>query len=227
MYKRQTHGGYTLLLGNNPTFYREVVEHPEQPAWSGESLERWQNQLHQDLLTDGVDQSDPTAVDRWMYRRAFNNIESGSMTFMDACGLRWKRFFALVPSHQTSTSPVLWYVLSAWYGVLWLGVLASWYLWAEAFLWSARSVPLRWLGNQILGRAESSKRPTRRYGTFLRVADIQLLGMAVVSFLILHTFYWTNARMRAPVMGILSLLAVVGWQFLVELYHYWKPGKQR
>ena len=37
-----THGGYTLLLGNNETFFREVVSGERGTVWEGSSLKAWQ-----------------------------------------------------------------------------------------------------------------------------------------------------------------------------------------
>ncbi|NJN81833.1 MAG: glycosyltransferase family 39 protein [Caldilineaceae bacterium] len=40
-----THGGYTLLLGNNDVFFDEVVRQPWGTTWQGESLDAWQADL--------------------------------------------------------------------------------------------------------------------------------------------------------------------------------------
>ena len=173
-----THGGYTLLLGNNPVFYREVVTVSGQPAWRGESLDRWQQQVSSEILADGILPVDDVAIDAWNYDRAVRNISHHPGDFLQACLLRWKRFWALRPSvTEPGASGVTAFVVAVWYGVLWLG----------------------------LGRSLFCM-DIRRSG------HIQLLWMAILSFLLLHTFYWTNARMRAPLTGVIVVLSAVGWQ---------------
>ena len=36
-----THGGYTLALANNPTYYAEVLDGPPGAVWSGPNQRRW------------------------------------------------------------------------------------------------------------------------------------------------------------------------------------------
>ena len=48
-----THGGYTLLLGNNRVFFEEVVNGPSG-RWHGESLEQWQQEMKTRAVADGV-----------------------------------------------------------------------------------------------------------------------------------------------------------------------------
>ncbi|HIK93281.1 MAG TPA: hypothetical protein EYG03_15065 [Planctomycetes bacterium] len=173
-----THGGYTLLLGNNPVFFTEVVTAPGQPAWQGESLDRWQQEILADMVADGVEPRNDVAIDKWNYDRAVRNIRQQPGVFLQACLLRWKRFWALQPSVTETELPVLTATAVAiWYGVLWLG-----------------------LGGSLF------------CADFRRSGHIQLLWLAILSFLLLHTFYWTNTRMRAPLTGIIVVLSAVGWE---------------
>ncbi|MCP4784272.1 MAG: hypothetical protein GY878_12025 [Fuerstiella sp.] len=173
-----THGGYTLLLGNNPSFYREVVSAKGQPAWHGESLDRWQQEVLADMLADGVEPADDVAIDAWNYDRAVQNIRQQPGLFLQSCLLRWKRFWALQPSVTETELPLLTATAVAiWYSVMWSGLVGS--------LFCA---------------------DIRRSG------HIQLLWLAILSFLLVHTFYWTNTRMRAPLTGIIVVLSAVGWE---------------
>ncbi|MEQ9066744.1 MAG: hypothetical protein RLO18_08475, partial [Gimesia chilikensis] len=38
----------------------------------------------------------------------------------------------------------------------------------------------------------------------------------LVSFTIVHLFYWTNMRMRAPLVPAIALLSVFGWSHLIH-----------
>ena len=47
-----THGGYTLLLANNPVFSGEVVDQPWGTVWKSDSLARWQAEQDERLERD-------------------------------------------------------------------------------------------------------------------------------------------------------------------------------
>jgi hypothetical protein len=174
-----THGGYTLLLGNNSEFYGRVVSGQER-AWDGESLNRWQQGLEAQLTDMGIDRADERAVDQWMYKRAITEIRSQPAMAVRAVLLRWKRFWAISPTASgTSLPKYLVFAVGTWYVCIGVGLLAS------------------------LMRLH-------------RNTAIPLLWMSVVSFLMVHSFYWTNTRMRAPVTGVLIVLAVTGWTVLTR-----------
>jgi hypothetical protein len=46
----------------------------------------------------------------------------------------------------------------------------------------------------------------------IRVTDLWLV---VLSFMLMHSVYWTDARMRAPLMPVLVVLSLCGWQYAV------------
>ena len=71
---------------------------------------------------------------------------------------------------------------------------------SPAILWAVRS--WYWVGAAGLFLSVPALR---------RRPDLWLLWTAVASFLLVHSFYWTNTRMRAPLTGLLVALAVVGW----------------
>lgn len=222
-----SHGGYTLLLGNNDVFYDDVVLGPDHPAWAGPSLNQWQQNLRQQLEADraaGVDGLDTeVGVDGWMYDRALNTIDQRRGDFMSACVLRWKRFWALVPSvnSESATFAKLTLPVGLWYAALWTGLAGSLLFCLQHCVMQA-----------IVGRADLNAKPPIEptpdskadqplQPLLLRsVTDVQLLWVAVGSLLVLHSFYWTNARMRAPVMGLLCVLAVTGWQYWYSVFQH-------
>ena len=70
-----------------------------------------------------------------------------------------------------------------------------------------------WYGVLWLGLGGSLCRPTSGAS-----GHVQLLWLAILSFLLLHTFYWTNARMRAPLTGVIVVLSAVGWQAVFSVH---------
>lgn len=180
-----SHGGYTLLLANNNTFYSEVVRGPAGAVWQEESLKTWQQQLRSDMSADGIDPTDEFAADKWMYARARRTIAADPRGFLQSCLLRWKRFWALTPG-VTVGNGGRWMsaCTGVWFTLLWLGVAGSLFCGIRAR------------------------------------CDIQMLWLAILSFLIIHTFYWTNTRMRAPLTSVFAILSVVGWQYWFRLWQH-------
>ena len=187
-----THGGYTLLLANNPVFYHEVVQQPGQPAWQGESLDNWQQQMIGQMREEGIPLDSETATDNWQYQQAMRYINLDRVGFLQSVVLRWKRFWALRPSTDQTRSPAVFSTLSAiWYGLIFAGLAVS------LLLCMIR-----------------------------QVTNIHLLWSSILSFLLLHTFYWTNTRMRAPLAAVLVILSVIGWHFIYEATRKFRAGQK-
>lgn len=172
-----THGGYTLALGNNPSYYRDVtLKDPDRP-WNGAALEEWQKSVIGKASEAGVSQADEVAFDRFMYRQAETAIKADPQTFLKACWHRQQYFWAVtaaIPGRGMMRT--ISQGTAVWYSLLWLGVILSAVLCRRA-----------------------------------RFAGRHLLWMMVCGFLLMHTFYWTDTRMRAPIMPILSTLAMIGF----------------
>ncbi|MCH2210198.1 MAG: hypothetical protein MK110_02775 [Fuerstiella sp.] len=169
-----THGGYTLLLGNNSEFYHRVVS-GRQSTWDANSLQAWQRDLHRGLEESGKDQAGEHVVDGWMYQKAVAEIRHQPSMAVRAVILRWRRFWALTPTASGASLPrYLLYAVGIWYGLTGIGLLLS---------------LLRLYRNH----------------------SVILLWMSVMSFLAVHSFYWTNTRMRAPLTGVLIVLSTAGW----------------
>lgn len=94
-----THGGYTLLLGNNPSFY----EYARHGAW-GEPWDatEFQSALARDLAP-GASPSDELARDRLIYDQAHRNIAAAPTNFLRASALRLAYLFSPMP-HRFGTA---------------------------------------------------------------------------------------------------------------------------
>lgn len=207
-----THGGYTLLLGNNETFYNEVVLTKNQLPWTEKSLVQWQQSLKEGMAADDIDQTDETIVDRWAYDRALATIDNQKPAFRKACQLRFFRFWALRPTAKGMIPLWLSYCVASWYLVLFAGSLLSF----TACFVRHRILAFFSTGPTERRESESGRGPV--IDRFPGVSHIQLLLVAVLSFHLLHLFYWTNARMRAPLAGMVCVLAVAGWHFLSVVF---------
>ncbi len=184
-----THGGVTLLLANNPSFYEYLRSAPWGSTWDGREINQRYAELRsshsQELFIGGVRwpislKVDEVAVDRDAYRQAFENIRAEPGMFAYSCLMRVGRLWAVLP-HQTSVneSPSrrgLRYSVAIWY---------------------TAELALAALGLWTLGRK--------------LLASPWLWGMLLLgSFTLVHAFYWTDMRMRAPLVAVVALLAAVG-----------------
>ena len=191
-----THGGYTVLLGNNAGFYRYLRDGAAGTTWDAKELaDRWALRAFstspQDKIWD-LSQEATAVVDRdaitrtefeddaFAYSLARRYIADEPGMFAYACCVRVARLWQLVPyprSADESPARKLLRVLTGfWYTVLFLlavwGVLhRRWELWRS---------PLRW-------------------------------GLVLCfTFTAVHALYWSNMRMRAPLMPLICLLASLG-----------------
>ena len=168
-----THGGYTLLLANNPVFYHEVVAQPWGTVWQGDSLNEWQTRLEMQMRSAGIGRNDEVSRDRWMYRRAWSHIRAEPALFLRACVWRGLRFWDLAPWRlPAGYSILLMWGTAIFYGVVTCGMLAG-LVRLSAVEWSTWS----------------------------------LLLLLPLTLWLTHLVYWTDMRMRAPVIPILALLA--------------------
>lgn len=180
-----THGGYTLALGNNSAFYRDVIRGSDEFPWDESALDRWQKAMQVSSAADGIPLDRECEVDQWYYRQAVAAIRADIPAFWSATALRIQRFWAITSATEEMPWPVRT-VVGIWYTLLWaglgLGVLF------DIFRFGPAGQPAR----------ESA-------------AAVLKLWLVVFSFLLIHAVYWTDTRMRAPVMPILIVLSCVGW----------------
>ena len=171
-----THGGYTLLLGNNSVFHDQVVMQPWGTVWQKQSLENWQSTLEQKLKAEGVTSRDEINRDRWMSRSAWNWISQHPFSFLQCTLFKWLRFWNLVPlgSVKKSLSPELVWLIGLYY----IFVLGAFVL------------------TLIL-----------RFRVLLQIA-FPLLCM-IFSHMCVHSFYWSNMRMRAPITPAIACIAIL------------------
>jgi hypothetical protein len=168
-----THGGYTLALGNNPSFYESVVSKRYTEQWPGNELKQWQNQIEAGMDKKQIPKTDELARDAFHQSAALNWISTNPGQFLQACLIRQQRFWSPSPT-DPSTSPAIKLGIGIFYSVQFLLVGIS------------------------LFRSDLVK----RYPAILVI---------IVSLALLHTFYWTNTRMRAPIEPFLALIAVTAF----------------
>ena len=183
-----THGGYTLLLGNNPSFYDYLRSGAWATVWDeGDYFDGRSKSMPRDELRR----------DRIAYAEARQNIRRQPGMFAYACVVRVGRLWAPLPHRLTDgESPArrsVRYTIGLWY-------LAE-------FLLAAIGLFAVFTGRpRAAGLDPALCRPNQK-----RRTNPWLWGvLLVVCFTAVHTLYWTNMRMRAPLMPVVALAAAAG-----------------
>lgn len=121
-----THGGYTLLLSNNPEFYQEVARADWKTVWDSEP---WQESLQRDLQT--ADVTGERATDRWMYNRAVANMRADPAGCALSCLVKFRRLWSFVPLVGAENPAVRWGV-AGFYVLVFAGAISSVFCEADA-----------------------------------------------------------------------------------------------
>jgi hypothetical protein len=160
-----THGGYTLALANNPTYYRDVLDSPGGAVWTGDDQWNWWDSVNR--ATAGMPEPE---ADRFLRDSVIRLAWQRPRTFARACVDRLGRFWSIAPASSVY-SPRVRALSALWTAPLWAALLLG------------------------LLRREAWKWP--------RIAALSaILGLTVV-----HAFFWTDLRMRAPIVPAIALFA--------------------
>ncbi len=89
-----THGGYTLLLGNNNQVYRAEVAQPTSTPWDSREFQQQTELVLEELH---VDRSDEIGRDRVLSAAARVWIRQHPREFVQSCWLRVRRFWNIFP----------------------------------------------------------------------------------------------------------------------------------
>jgi hypothetical protein len=180
-----THGGYTLLLANNPVFYTEVVDHGFGSEWGHASFEQWTADLQASLTSQlGPNASEPDR-DRWQSLRARGFIAAEPGRFLRAAWFRVRSLWSTTPQNEAAANTGSRLVQCV-----------GWYYTGELLAF-------------VLGMLVVTVTRLARRGSHPASPWWPLLGL-VLTVQLVHLVYWTNARMRAPIVPVIGLLVVAG-----------------
>lgn len=133
-----THGGYTLLLGNNALYYEHLRLRGWYVPWSADELQR-----ELEARSSAADAVDEVARDRMAYRMALDAIVREPGMFFQACLVRLSRLWGALPlpaGDETALRCALrWLVAAGYAGELLLAAIGLWKLgrrsWRPPWLW--------------------------------------------------------------------------------------------
>jgi hypothetical protein len=182
-----THGGYTLFLGNNDRFYDHLLTNRSELPWSADDLPSGSNAYFRNRTANeknwGVANvpelrlAFEPAFDEICYSMSRKAINKSPMAFARACLYRVGQLWSPLPHKLTADESTSRLLLRY--------ATCAWY--SSVFALAAVGIwRLRWMLLQ----------PPWVWGLLL-----------CLSFTAVHTFYWTNLRMRAPLMPFVALVA--------------------
>jgi hypothetical protein len=191
-----THGGYTLLLANNNVFYNYLRCDDSGLPWDpmqrrAVTLEdgpiHFEERMRPERLTGlfrkgiGEDaRSYEEILDGLLYEAAFRDITAQPIVFAYSCLYRVAQLWSPLPHKLTADE--------SWKRAILRYATCAWYFAVYAAviagIWKLRGKLLRspWVWG----------------------------GLLCLVFTGVHTFYWSNMRMRAPLMPFVAVLAAVG-----------------
>ncbi|WP_158222861.1 ArnT family glycosyltransferase [Rhodopirellula sp. MGV] len=185
-----THGGYTLLLGNNESFYDYLADNTFGEAWDATRfINAYQHRYEGDPLTAEFWSKDwqgpvTTAVsaseyedDRLVYQSAVETIKRRPSLFVWASIVRVARLWSPLPHEVQGRSLVAILGVGIFYLMLGVAVLI-----AIARHWKS-------------------------------LIDQRFWAIGLLAFTLsgVHAVYWSNMRMRAPIMPAIACLAVLAF----------------
>lgn len=177
-----THGGYTLLLANNPEFYQWLRSGSWGSVWqAGQFNAAWERRAPRDEVQ----------ADRLAYAEAWQTIRREPAAFAYACLVRIGRFWSPLP-HQVVSGEALPRRLFRY-------AVAVWYV--LEFLLAA-------IGIWHICRSDGSSPPS----TFRLPLSPWLHGLLLVACLTaVHAVFWTDMRMRSAAMPVVALTAAAAF----------------
>ena len=180
-----THGGFTLLLANNPSFYDYLRTGAWGTVWDADEFNRaWEARATRSRPADEL------RNDRLAYAEALQTMRSQPGTFVYSCAVRAGRLWAPLPHqvdpHEGGARRWARYLVGVWYlGELILCLVAVYPLCPRE----------RW---------RQSWQTTWFWGLSL-----------IACFTVVHALYWSNMRMRATLMPVVALGAAAGTAWIL------------
>jgi len=205
-----THGGYTLWLGNNSSYYAYLRRRRGSEVWRAADFDT-------EVLIARIASGGGSEVenDRREYSEAWREIREQPRMFLYASLLRLCRFWGLVP-HQLSEDEGRarrWgrYATGAWYGLEFaIAMLGLWSIVRQA----GEASPRPPVSTSHAPAVSASHSPPVSASHLPPPRLLPGLVLAA-SFTVVHMVFWTDLRMRAPVAPFVALLAGAGTGWLI------------
>jgi len=196
-----THGGYTLLLANNPSFYDYLRDGTWGESWDAQPfLRAYEHRYDGDPNTQQFWLTDwstaptlataPASQDRQIENRQITEYEDDRVCYLAAratidrqpgmfvwsCLVRFARLWSPLPHHTPGRSWLTVIAIGSYYSLIYVAVVLG--------LWRA--------------------------GRSLLTAPWWPVWTLAIALSLVHAVYWSNLRMRAPIIPALAVIAAAG-----------------
>lgn len=171
-----THGGYTLLLANNPILYKHL-EQSGSREWNENDFHLWWDEQQKSVPIDPSIHPE-VQTDRFASRLAKDTITHNWTDFLRGVVVRQAWFWAWWPSERQASLTVRW-LISIWYGGISLVACIALYRMARAY---RNKMDCGWI---------------YQWGPAFSL---------LISLCATHSVYWSNMRMRSVLIPMISLL---------------------
>ncbi|MCA9129213.1 MAG: hypothetical protein KDB22_19130 [Planctomycetales bacterium] len=186
-----SHGGYTLLLANNSSLYAHFRQHGPSRNWDATSFHQlWERRLANPVEDLALD-DEPASTDAAERKQAATSAHDSLNELADD-----RR--AYEAAWQTIRSNPRMFLLSCCYRAGWF-----WAWWPNQSSWQTRMAIGLWYAVFCLMACAGMARLVRSR----RITSWVLPGILLFSLTIVHAVYWSNMRMRAPLVSQIYLLA--------------------
>ncbi len=191
-----THGGYTLLLGNNKWFYDYLRNGASGTIWDANQLDHWWT-----TMASRATPEDEIRSDRLAYQVARETIRRQPAMFAYSCAVHAGRLWSPLPhrtdTHEGTTTHWARYAIGIGYTAEFVLALVGLVTVFCRSQWRAYEVGIPMEGAPDLSAI-----------SWLSTWGWGLLLVAI--FTAVHTVFWSNIRMRAPLVPIVAMAAAAG-----------------
>lgn len=190
-----THGGYTMLLGNNADYYAHLRIRKDIGVWRADQLDA------RLAVRRETEQLSELQYDQLTADEAMRTINADPRGFVRAASHRIARLFGVLPrrTDDQESDRRRWarYAVAGWY-VLVLGLAAL-----GLVLNSFRGPPFQ---DDVNPADAAEVEGAHAAASAANWAWLWMLAF-VISFVLLHVVYWCDMRMRAPLTPFIALAA--------------------
>jgi hypothetical protein len=179
-----THGGYTLLLAHNPAYTRAVVEQPWGAVWEGDAVQEWKTSLESEMARE------KPPIDVTHLSPAVEIARDRWMTQKAWNYIRREPFLA-VRSGLT--------LLGRFWNIVPMTTKGAPV--APAIRMAIGTLYVVVFLAMLVGLVHVVRTGWRTWWPLLAL---------VAGFTLVHSLYWADMRMRAPLMPAVALLAAAG-----------------
>ncbi|MFO0941113.1 MAG: hypothetical protein U0930_10125 [Pirellulales bacterium] len=202
-----THGGYTLMLANNPSLYHHFKANGADRDWRTESFH------HAWALRGKFTKEELLSDEHWIGKPAIllPNLQSDSSSLtVYSLGELHDDALAYEVAHHTIHQDLKTFAKSCIYRLGWF-----WSCWPNGVGKAQTAVIGTWYAGLFALALMGLRKACANFESFV-VSWLPVLTLMIVLSCV-HSAYWSNMRMRCPLMPCIYMLAVVALRSQIRI----------